>query len=274
MPVAVNQTELRLIGMSRSGNHAIAQWILAQATGRVCFLNAAEGRSNPFLTARPMDDGPSCWTNIPGFDLAAEQRGGAWSAKDLLMFSHEDGFLARSCSEEFERSHDAFVGPSRRRVDVLILRDPFNLFASRRKCLWGVLTPRTTVKVWKQHAREFLRPGRFLRHDPLVISYNRWCVDRDYRRGVAQHLGLAFTDAGRDRVWPCNGGSSFDGRAYDGRAAAMRVFDRWRHYAEDPSFRQMFDPEVRTLSARIFGPLPRVRPRPRARPRERAHAVP
>ena len=256
MPDVVNQTEVRLIGMSRSGNHAIAQWILAQASGRVCFLNAAEGRSNPFLTARAMDEGrPSYWTNIRTFDLAAEQRG-EWCRKDLLLFSHEDGYLGRSCSAEFEQAHDAFVGASRRRVDVLILRDPFNLFASRLRCLWGLLTPRTTVKVWKQHAREFLRETRYLRHEPVVISYNRWCVDRDYRRRIAEALGLAFTDAGRRRVWPCNGGSSFDGRAYDGRADAMRVFDRWRHYADDPSFRRMFDAELCALSDRIVGPIP------------------
>lgn len=252
---AVNDIEIRLIGMSRSGNHALLQWILAQAEGRTCFLNAAEGKSNPFLTARPIDTGQCCWTNIQDFDLLAEQQG-RHCRKDYLIFSHEDGYLRRSCSADYEAQHDAFVGHSRRRIDVLILRDPFNLFASRRKQLWNLLTPKTTVKVWKQHAREFLGRTRHLRHNSVFVSYNRWCTDKPYRRQIAESLGLTFTDAGRNDIWPCNGGSSFDGHAYHGRAGAMKVFDRWRHYADDPSFRAMFDAEVCTLSDEIFGTLP------------------
>lgn len=252
---SVNNVEIRLIGMSRSGNHALVQWILAQADGSVCFLNATEGKSNPFQTARPMDDGESYWTNIPHFDLPGEQLGD-WRRKDYLLFSHEDGYLRRSCSKEFETNHDQFVGPSRRRIDLLLLRDPFNLFASRRKQLWEYLPPPTTVAVWKQHAREFLRRTRYLRHNPLVVSYNQWCMDRAYRREIAEALGLRFTDAGRQAVWACNGGSSFDGDAYDGRAEAMPVFERWRYYAEDPSFRAMFDEQVWGLSEEIFGVIP------------------
>jgi hypothetical protein len=54
-------------------------------------------------------------------------------------------------------------------------------------------------------------------------------------------LGLQDLDVAIDRVAQCGGGSSFDGVSFDGCAADMLLFDRWRHYAHDPSFRGLFD---------------------------------
>ena len=250
-----NEKELRVIGMSRSGNHAIIQWIMAQARGRVCFLNCTEGKSNPFLTARPMDDGSPYRVNFPEFDPAAEQRG-SFAAKNYLIFSHEDNFLSNACSREFERRHDEFVGPSEHRFDVLILRDPFNLFASRLRSMEGQVPIPTAVRIWKQHARQFCGENRRLRATPVLINYNRWFLERDYRRRIAERLGLTFTDAGRRDVADCNGGSSFDGRVYHGDAHRMNVLERWKHYEDDQRFRAIFDEQMIELSERIFGSIP------------------
>jgi hypothetical protein len=250
----VNQHELRVIGMSRSGNHAIIQWIMHQTTGRVCFLNCTEGKCNPFQTARVMDDGRVFEANYR-LNLEREQQG-QFSRKDYLIFSHEDGYLGRSCSREFEQNHDAWVGSSRQRYDVLILRDPFNLFASRLRQLWRFVTLPISVRIWKQHAREFLGETTRLRHNPLRISYNRWRSDPAYRQQIATHLNLNFTDEGIHDVVSCNGGSSFDGLNYNGKAGRMKVLERWNHYADDSSFRELFDDEVFELSERIFGVMP------------------
>jgi hypothetical protein len=255
MGEAVNLNELRVIGMSRSGNHAIIQWMMAQLGGRVCFLNCAEGKSNPFRSARVMDNGQICRATWPEFDLEAERQG-RFSPKDWLIFSHEDSYLGRAVSREFELGHDQWVGRSARRSDVLILRDPFNLFASRLQCLWAIVTLKVSAKIWKQHAREFLGQSRLLRHDPVRISYNRWRADQDYRRRIAGQLGLDFTDAGIHKVVPCNGGSSFDGTRFDGRAGRMRVLERWKHYIDDPRYLGIFDREMLELSEQIFGPAP------------------
>ncbi|MEZ4727208.1 MAG: hypothetical protein R3E79_08760 [Caldilineaceae bacterium] len=127
----VNQRELRIIGMSRSGNHAIIHWLLNQATGRTCFLNCVEGKTNPFVSARPLQSGGIPYAvNYPTFNWDSERRG-KFSPKDLLIHSYEDNFLGYVCHPVFEQHHDQWVGPSRQRYDVLILRDPFNLFASR-----------------------------------------------------------------------------------------------------------------------------------------------
>src|SRR3954447_26457911 len=117
--------------MSRSGNHAIINWILAQWPGRTCFLNCAEPGQNPFLSARPRTPELPPWRALyPDFDIEAE-RAGLLTRKDLLLHSYEDTFLGPFKKAENEDRHDEWLGRSGRRVDLLILRDPRNLFASR-----------------------------------------------------------------------------------------------------------------------------------------------
>lgn len=253
---SVNQLEIRQTGMSRSGNHALANWIMSQAKGRVCFLNCTEPRTNPFESARPLDDvGTVAQANYPEFDLQAE-RCGRLSRKDLLLFSHEDCFLGMlSRPGPFEERHDVWLGASARRVDVLLLRDPFNLFASRiiGSVGDGGGASATAIRIWKQHAREFLGLRRHLRSDRVLVNYNRWVCDRSYRREVAHALDLEFSDAGRHHVPGVGAGSSFDGRSYDGDAAAMAVLERWRWLECHAHYLRLFDAEMVDLTQGIFG---------------------
>jgi hypothetical protein len=256
MSDVVNGTIIRVVGMARSGNHAIIDWILAQLAGRWCFLNCVEPVTNPFHTARPIGEGDAAHrTNIAGFDLAAEQAG-RLSAKDTILFSQEDTFLKIALADQAAAIQDAGIGAAARRIDVLIVRDPYNLFASRRRLAHQYVTDRTAVRIWKQHARAFLGESPHLGPEAVRIRYNDWASHRGCRRRIAQALGLHFTDAGIDRVARCAGGSSFDGTLYEGRATEMPVFDRWRRYADDPAFRGLFDCQLAEFAERIFGPLP------------------
>ena len=254
--IVTNANEFRIIGMSRSGNHAVINWITQQLDGRYCFLNCAEPKTNPFETARPYHGAQSYLVNYDDFDLQAEQQG-RFSRKDYLLHSYEDCFLGMVCSDVFEHAHDAYVGSSAHRIDLLILRDPFNLFASRRKASYATITARTAARIWKQHAREFLQ-RRYLNQERILIRYNAWARDPAYRRHLAEQLGLRFTDAGIDTLSRCGGGSSFDGRRFDGRASAMQVHERWRHFADDPAYWALFDSEVIQLAEELFGPGPAV----------------
>lgn len=247
----MNQSEYRVIGMSRSGNHAIINWILSQVRGRSCFINCAEPRSNPFSTARPLDCGRSIIANFPHFNLS-EELVGNFSAKDLLVYSHEDCFLGTVATGLFEDNHDAFVGPSKSRKDVLILRDPFNLFASRLRGQFGSVSAMTAVRIWKQHAREFLGTRRYLKQPRVLINYNRWATERNYRQRIAGELELHFSDDSLQNVPAVGNGSSFDGRHYDGRATHMRTLERWKHFMDSEAYAAMFDHEIHVLSRRIF----------------------
>ena len=155
---------------------------------------------------------------------------------------------------EHRAAREHWVGGSSRRIDVLILRDPYNLFASRLAAGVSVLTPQLAARVWCQHARQFLGRRRYL-EQPICINYNRWASSAAYRRSVSEHLGLDFDDRSAHHVPSCAGGSSFDGLAYDGAATGMRVFDRWRRYAHDPHYLSLFTGETRTLAHAIYGQL-------------------
>jgi hypothetical protein len=251
----VNQHELRLIGLSRSGNHAIINWLISQASGRTCFLNCAQPQQNPFVTAREAVSGEAVICNYAPFDRDRESWGD-FSRKDWLLHSYEDCFLTMVCSKDFERQHDDFVGPSLYRTDVVILRDPYNLFASRLRSSYGGVTALTAVRIWKQHARQVLNQRKLLTLNPVAILYNRWVTDPAYRRDIATQLRLEFTDAGVERVPLTGGGSSFDGLRYDGQAQRMSVLSRWQSYVDAPSYRRMFDEDVHCLANAIFGALP------------------
>lgn len=267
MPYGVtNEHEIRMVGMSRSGNHAIINWVLSQAPGRTCYLNCVEPKTNPFRSARPAQ-GQSCRANFP-FDLRME-REGTLSRKDWLVYNYEDCFLGLVSSPEYERRRDEYVGTSARRTDALVLRDPFNLFASRKRGIHSPVPVRTAARIWKQHARAVLGSGAGLGPDSVCILYNRWVCDRSYRAAVAASLGVPFTDAGFNRVARCGGGSSFDGMRFDGKAERMDVFHRWRYYEEDSDYREFFDDQLVELSRRAFSTLPRAAQQPLAEAEER-----
>lgn len=257
----INQREIRLIGMSRSGNHALMQWITAQHPGRWLLLNCCEGKQNPFASARPLPSGAR--TEASYRHELEQERPGSFTRKDLLIFNHEDSFLGHACSDIYEQRHDAWVGPSAHRIDLLLLRDPFNLFASRFRRRAGggeMMKAATALRIWKQHARQYLGDIDRLTQRPVLVSYDHWFADPACRRRIARDLGLPGRDTGLQRVATCLGGSSFDGLTYDGRAQQMNVLRRWQRYTDAPSFRAVFDDQTLQLAHRAFADIPELAP--------------
>lgn len=251
---ATNGVEARVVGLSRSGNHCVIDWILRQVEGEWCFLNCVEGKTNPFETARPTDDGRSVRTSIESLDLSAERRGN-FVPKSWLVHSYEDSFLGHAFSSAFERNHDRLVGRSARRLDVVVLRDPLNVFASRR-ALAGRVPDATAVRIWKQHARAFLAPSRHLRRETILVPFDRFVASAAFRGMLADRLGLRLRDGSISQVARCGGGSSFDGMRFDGRAERMAVGERWRSALDEPRWRALFDAETEALARALFPGAP------------------
>lgn len=245
----MNDLEIHALGMSRSGNHAIADWIFAQARAQKLLLNCAEGKTNPLLSCRPLASGQG-WRAEPEIDIEAE-REGRFARKALLMHTYEDSWLRHAFSRELEENRERWLGPSRRRVNLLVLRDPYNLFASRLKMGCG-LRSHIARSMWNQHAREALGETRRLRGESLVVLYNEWVAKRTYRQEIAEFLELDFRDTGIQAVPECGGGSSFDGTRFDGRASAMPTGERWRHFVGVERFNRLFDSQMIKLTKRLF----------------------
>jgi hypothetical protein len=110
---------------------------------------------------------------------------------------------------------------------------------------------------WAQYARRFReRAGGF-----VYVSFNAWFSSQDYRQGLAERLGLPFSDRGLDTVSAIGGGSSFDGLSFKGRAQSMNVLERWKEMMDDDLFNFLLlaGAENLDLNAEIFGNFPTPR---------------
>ena len=254
-----NKKELRIIGLRRTGNHTVAEWIKAQQPGKVEHLNNLEVRCNPYRYKyeKIIDFYPehTQWAHKHYLPLAK----GDFVDLDCLICGYEDHALPSIYDPIFENFHDIYLGKSGQRFEILILRDPFNLFASRFKSnMLDVKSTRSTaVELWIQYAKEFLDETQYLKQNKVCINYNLWVDDVDYRRNIAKTLGLEFTDSGINRVASLGGGSSFEGQQMDGKGSKMQVLDRWKHFVDDNRYREIF--QNKTLldySQKIFGDIP------------------
>ena len=70
----------------------------------------------------------------------------------------------------------------------------------------------------------------------IIIRFDDWFVSKDYRRRIAEQLGVDFTDAGLNRVPKFGHGSTFDEQSYDGHAQDMKVLSRWQQAAGTPTY--------------------------------------
>lgn len=253
----MNQRAIRVIGLRRTGNHAIMHWLEKQHTGDVFHLNNVKAGDNPYryksenlAKHHPEHQHMSA--------VYRRQSRGEYIQRDCLLYSYEDWGLEKITHSRFERHHDLYLGRSQKRYDVLILRDPFNLMASRLKNNYMPVKSkrRTAMELWLQYAKEFVGETQYLRHNRICINYNRWFEDEAYRQQLADTFEISFSDAGLTRVRTMGGGSSFDGRTLNGQARQMKVNHRWQHFVDNPTYRELFeDPQVWQYSQKIFGDI-------------------
>ncbi|MGK7950711.1 MAG: hypothetical protein AB4368_18515 [Xenococcaceae cyanobacterium] len=242
----VNQKEIRVVGLRRSGNHAVINWINKQESGYVSHLNNIVPKCNPYRLL---------YRHYPKERLR-EESWGYFRPKDCLIYSYEDYCLKQITDRQFENKHDLYLGKSKIRYDVLILRDPFNLLASRIKSNMLPVKNKylSLSELWINYAKEFLQETNYLQNNKVCINYNRWVSDKNYRHQIADSLQLNFTDAGFDEVRGYGGGSSFDGRDFHGLASNMDVNNRWKNITDHPKYHQFLaNEQLMSYSQKIFG---------------------
>ena len=233
---------LVLFGMRRSGNHLAINWILGQVPGFAVFYNNIRQNAHPFDVG--MREYRIRWPNRrPKIILSYEDL-----TPDQIAAGPLPDFLA-----DRTRRHNATV------LCGVILRDPYNLFASRL-AKWperfaSDADIRAQQDLYAHHAQFVLNPRPVFGDAPVVpILYNHLVTDSSYRRELALKLNIDQGDAGLDEVPVYGHGSSFDG--YQAKSARVRagVFDRWQSSRSDPTFRQVVaDGRIRSLAQSVFG---------------------
>lgn len=256
----VNQKEFRIAGLRRTGNHAVIGWIEDQhkLVGTTFHLNNVKIDENPY---RHKHQNLSYY--FPKHQWSIEryqkQAKGEFIKRDCLIYSYEDYSLSQIFSNYFEKKHDLYLGKTLDRYDLLIIRDPFNTLASRLKKNFLPVKSKGTsfVDLWIEYAREYLAETNYLKHNKICINYNLWVADLDYRKQLAQKLGIKFTDVGIDKVRSYGGGSSFEGKTHDGQASTMNTTNRWQYFVDCPIYRKLIDNSaLLQYSERIFGHIP------------------
>ena len=269
----VNKKEFRILGLRRSGNHAITNWIGKQVKGNSAFINHVRPLENPYrdqyesqlVLGRKLPEGDWKYKDI---DWWKQEKEGDFSFKDCLIYSYEDQEIGKVADKSFERKHDLYLGKSEARFDVIVMRDPFNLFASRLKTKPREHGPNFSMlevysrqyslpELWVSYAKECLGETSFLMNQKIFVNYNRWFVDEDYREQLSTQLSIDFSDDGFNDISISGRGSSFDGVKHAGEAYKMDVLNRWRSFADNPIYRGLLSTDgVLEYSTKLFGHIP------------------
>lgn len=218
--------DLQVVAMRKSGHHAIMVWLRALLGDHVRHYN-------------------NCTAPQPGMFVAVDRESEP-APGDWRMCNFEDFDLAEAGS---------LIGAHK----LLVIRDPFNCFASRIAGRNRYSAAWLNTKLWKAHAREYLGDTTLLGDDVNVwrINFNAWHAREDYRRAWALEQIGRFNVDDRQRV-PDPGLSMFDGQTFDGRAADMPVLDRVQEILDQevgqenqPLHAILADQELHDLWARI-----------------------
>jgi hypothetical protein len=230
--------------MKRGGQHAVINWIESGIEGSKLFLNDVTLNHDPFLTFNDLNGYRSNRLLInasPGIM-------GRLCRKDLLIYNFEDPMI----DQIYEYGRD--IGKSDQEFNVLILRDAYNLFASRLAGL-GIFMKESRVspvlkEIWKSHAREFINDTSFIANK-VCVSYNSFIESAEYRKNLELTLGLRDPEFS-NRAATAGGGSSFDpGPTVD----LSSLNTRFLKCLEEPLYQNLFrnDHELFELNMRIFG---------------------
>lgn len=251
---------LRMFGMRRSGNHAIANWLQRNApSGHSVFLNNCKPNTDPFKSFRSIEvDGTLVSHRKARKDLASVA--GRAEEGALLLISYEDVTPAmfaplRAVSGPFDET--LLTG------DVLIYRSFLNWVASLLKKMQGndsySLLRRNAILL---QAIDYY--GLLLRQveeaDELgftCICYDDWVRSERYRAMILGQLELPVRDNSLGPVQRYGGGSSFQKQANS--ADELETSRRWQKMAEDPEFAAVLN--LAAHDPKLTGRLERLFPR-------------
>lgn len=232
-----------MTGMSRSGNHGIIRWLIGhyeESGYSVYFYN---NTVVPFLE--------HIHFMMPDVDR---------STKKVLLVSFEDIAI----NERFSKM-SSFADHN-----ILLARDPANLFASRlaglapdrglafpdsfgeRDRMLGTMATSNAIPAqiekYKNHHGEFSGGTNFMKNK-VCISYSDWVLGEEYRRGIIEgSLGLKFSDV----RYKNRAGSSFG----QPPKSTDEYFDRWKTCWDHPVYAPVRNDSSLMDISRSFGVRP------------------
>lgn len=280
----------RVVGQMRSGNHAFLSWFLRSFGDktRILFLNNIPFQAiDPYLGAASYEVfgnvvQPISRETLHKLDV------------DVLVVSYEDRRYLQTSNltlleaSGLETDTIKIKDQTLSCTNVLILRDPLNLLASRltmlrtRGALGGVDDINTITQEWINLA-DFAYQTLYTTSSTVIVNYNQLIASSEYRQNLSHALCLSVpADFSTDTISHQGGGSSFGTLSKFSLSQILRsplkVFSlarlrmihvylkrlfvsnsssvftkRWEQLAADPEFRSLFDsPKLRSSALRLF----------------------
>jgi hypothetical protein len=244
---------LRVMGMRRSGNHAIINWLLAN------FNNGKEVIERYKTNCSIINDSTyvpifiNSNASIVFFNSCVEDP--FWGIKsdfdlsnlNLIIHSYEDKLF----SYIEEHSYNKCNNLEENIINIIILRDPYNMFASRQKYIDNYWTKVDLLHIdmWIAYAEEALNINNNI-NNKIIILYNKWLTDKDYRDDIANKLGVYNFDNTRI-VSTCGNGSSFVGVKLD---EVQNYLERYKSVKLSDEVDDMLNNDrVKSLVNQLFG---------------------
>lgn len=242
----MDRLELCCVATKRSGHHAFLEWLLTHRPGGYAYFNNVNPQS-PTLVGTAFESSSDA--------LTADRHDDA----STLVTSFENKPLEAVLS-----SPALAQAPGRRRLLILLVRDPINVLASATKILeekpaqardherW--LSDFKTA--WVNHAKEFLGQTSLTETspwEPMKVSYNLYIRDAAYRDAIAAQLGMNGSDllTGLSRFG--RGGNTFFGNRKSYKPDVQALESRWRDVGSTHHISQALrDPMFRDLAVSFY----------------------
>jgi len=232
---------IHLIGLKRSGLHALSFWILAHQKSNMLLNNSPQKKPGSGSYMSRTDRESPLPVAVRSGDEVAVYRDKSEHFEPLETQVGLAIVVFQSQSLPYLAAQPQLTtGIEAKTVrQILTLRDPFNWSASYMKKSQHPNDCLVWPGLWLEYANEFVGNTNYL-SNAIKINYNRWFDDRAYRQQISAWLGFEFTDEALEIVTPHANGSSFDQTQFDAQAQKMAVTERWRHYQNDPQYRAAF----------------------------------
>jgi hypothetical protein len=222
--------------MKRSGSHAVINWICSQHSSAVYFSGCKV--KNNRIEPR--------WMNIykEGNYIKRLPDKIDNSLYDLVIYNFEiENFQNLDLLDYLEKQNVHEVLKVFDAKIIILIRDPFNMVASRLQFWSKQNTAKSPGVVWKRLVKQCLNSNKYI----IDINYNEWFCSKRYREDLANRLQINFNDNGLNKVLGY-GISSFDGYKFDNKAQDMDVLNRWKNYRNNDIFWKEIDAETIKLS--------------------------
>lgn len=257
---------IAVLGLKRSGNHAILNWMFKNLTGVVVHLNDVQNIGNdPWRNYAKINV-----VNLPFWkckpSLFSYLRHKGWQ-KTKQTFVYADRSLNHGYLRECDKDH-VIMSYEDQMIDqdlsgavagndfrVLVLRDPFNHFASRLQAGWlDTKNFEYYLTLYKNYANHFSL-GRCRRGLSLLpANFNQWVSDEEYRSKLAEQLGIQLFSNSTGPVAKEGGGSSFTGT---NAQKQDDVLNRWKRHEQHPIMQALLaDDQILSISKSVFGFTP------------------